>query len=87
MIKTIGDDPYLYLPSLGEEIDGNVGPLWVGFSYKCDTGSNGQLFWTTEEDPQWSEAKSVHFKLKPDGEKHSAYVKLPIEGHLQHPAI
>ncbi len=62
-----GPDPYLVRPLLRVAGDTCLG---IRLNLRVTAGSGGQLFWTTESSPAFSEQTTVSFPVIPDGRFH-----------------
>jgi hypothetical protein len=63
----IGNDPYLIRPNvriLGDDCKK------IRIRMSVTGGTSAQFYWATEDSPQFSEDKSIHFKVLPDGQFH-----------------
>jgi len=63
-----GDDPYMLSPRLG--VDGTEFSR-IEIRMRTQAGSDAQVFFVTDKDPGWDEAKSQHFVTVSDGSFHS----------------
>lgn len=70
-IASTGGDPYMLGPV--REIDAAKG-YYVSVRMRSTLGSDAQLFWVTNQDTRFDEAKSQHFAPKPDGQWHTYMV-------------
>jgi hypothetical protein len=62
-----GSDPYLESPYLGiEAAEFNQ----ITIRLRTNAGSGASLYFITDQDPYWDEAKSLHFSIISDGEYH-----------------
>jgi hypothetical protein len=73
-----GPDPYLVRRLVRVRGD-DVGELHLRM--RITAGIQGQLFWTTEQSPEFDEEKSVRFTIIPDGRYHEYRLLMQ-----QHPA-
>ncbi len=72
-----GDDPYMHSPAIRVEAQKlKTLVLRVRLQFPQGTQPVGQLFWTGEDEPNWSESKSVRFPLPTDGQWHEIRVDL-----------
>lgn len=62
-----GGDPYLGRIML--HVRGDECPTLV-LRMRVTAGQGGQLFWMTEASPSFTEDKSIHFNVQPDGQFH-----------------
>lgn len=67
-----GSDPYILTYDLGFSSHTYQAIL---IEMKVSDGTQGQLFWTTDQRPDFSEGNSVRFPLKPDGLVHPYILK------------
>ena len=71
--QSSGADPYVH--SAPTFVNSNLmSYTWVRMSQTA--GTFAQLFYITETDPVWNEAKSVHFAITPDGGMHDYFVDI-----------
>lgn len=68
-----GVDPYVVRSMLNVAGDRHQS-LRLGL--RATAGSTGQLYWTTEDAPEFDEAKSVRFAIIPDGRFHEYRIEL-----------
>lgn len=68
-----GPDPYLARSML--RIKGSRCPV-IRMRLRVTAGRSGQWFWATEASPGFSEDKSLHFPLQPDGQFHEYLLDL-----------
>lgn len=72
-----GNDPYMHSPAIRVEAQKFRTLISrVRLQFPKGAQSGGQLFWTREDDPNWSESKSVRFPLPTDGQWHEVRVDL-----------
>lgn len=72
-----GTDPYLVRRRL--RVDGDAVPA-IKLRMRVTAGAGGQLYWTTEQSPEFDEDKSLSFPVIPDGRFHEYRLEL-----RQHP--
>jgi hypothetical protein len=69
-----GDDPHIVLG----DIPASIGPLTLELKIKSTSKGPGQIFWSTAAKPEFTEAQSVKFEARHDGDQwHDYTVKLP----------
>jgi len=64
-IISTGDDPYLAGPAVRGE-----GPVAAVLRMKSSAGGGGQIFWATEQHPNFAEEHSARFAIEHDGQWH-----------------
>lgn len=72
-----GGDPYMHSPPI--RIDAQkfrTLAFRLRVQFPPDAQPTGQVFWVRDDDPNWSESKSVHFPLPTDGQWHEGQVNL-----------
>ncbi|MCL4202341.1 MAG: hypothetical protein KJ000_07585 [Pirellulaceae bacterium] len=72
-----GPDPYLVRRLVNVQ---SADAATLNLRMRITAGSVGQLFWTTEQSPEFDEAKSVRFQIIPDGRYHEYRLQM-----RQHP--
>jgi hypothetical protein len=58
--RSLGDDPYMGSPAMAVQAD--LYPI-LNIRMKVSDGNTGQIFFITDSDPLWGEAKSLRFDL------------------------
>ena len=71
--SSIGGDPYMLGPNV--EIDADAA-TYVEVRMRATAGNDAQMFWVTQQDRRYDEAKSQHFAVKGDGAWHTYQVSL-----------
>ena len=71
--KITGPDPYLVRVLV--RVVGDRCPV-IRLRMRLTAGHGGQLFWTTESSPGFSEDKTVRFAIQPDGRFHEYRLEL-----------
>ncbi|MCS7224997.1 MAG: hypothetical protein NZ959_10660 [Armatimonadetes bacterium] len=76
-LASTGPDPYFHSPALQVDTS-KVRTLVLRARFRFPAGATpiGQVFWTRQDDPNWSESKSLHFPLPTDGNWHTLRVNL-----------
>jgi arylsulfatase A-like enzyme len=75
VITSTGGDPFIFTRNL----PAGAGPYTIEFRMMSDSRGNGQIFWTTIDDPGFHRDRSATFKPKHDHEWHEYAVKLPVQ--------
>jgi len=75
--RSTGGDPYMHSPPIRIEA-AKLKTLVLRLKVQFPKGAQaiGQIFWVREDDPKWSESKSVKFPLPTDGQWHELKVDL-----------
>ena len=81
VIESTGNDPYLYFPPLGFK---SAGPMLLRISMRSDAQRRGQVFWVTDESPNWDEENSQTFKMNNDGQWHEYTAAIEADSNLRH---
>jgi hypothetical protein len=70
LMQSIGDDPSFHSPSISVPAN-EFNQLTVTMKVSPGTQTGGQLFFVTDADSEWDEAKSLHFDVNSDGIFHT----------------
>jgi len=75
--RSTGGDPYMHGPPIRVDAT-KLRTLVLRLRVQFPAGAQpiGQVFWVREDDPKWSESKSVRFPLPIDGQWHELRVDL-----------
>ncbi len=75
--RSTGGDPYMHSPPVRVEAE-KFKTLVLRLRIQFPVGAQpiGQVFWVREDDPNWSESKSVKFPLPTDGQWHELRIDL-----------
>jgi len=75
--RSTGNDPYMHSPPIRVDA-AKFKTLVLRLRVQLPEGSLpvGQVFWVREDDPHWSESKSVKFPLPTDGQWHELKIDL-----------
>ncbi|GBC98079.1 hypothetical protein HRbin17_00574 [bacterium HR17] len=75
--RSVGADPYMHSPPIRvAATQSRTLVLRLRVQVPLNAQPIGQVFWTRDDDPQWSESKSVKFPLPIDGQWHELRVDL-----------
>jgi len=75
--RSIGGDPYMHSPPVRLDAQRfRTLVMRVRLQFPAGAQPMGQVFWVREDDPQWSESKSLRFPLPTDGQWHEIRVDL-----------
>ena len=75
--RSTGGDPYMHGPPIRVDAT-RFRTLVLRLRVQFPAGAQpiGQVFWVREDDPNWSESKSIRFPLPTDGQWHELKVDL-----------
>ncbi|MCS7263545.1 MAG: hypothetical protein NZ805_01780 [Armatimonadetes bacterium] len=75
--RSTGNDPYMHSPPIQIEA-AKFRTLILSLKVQFPEGAHpiGQVFWVSDDDPNWSESKSVKFPIPTDGQWHELKVEL-----------
>lgn len=78
VFESVGPDPHIERPGIA--VPAGYSQLAIRMRLPDGVAEFGQVFWTREDDPAWSESKSMLFDVRGDGELRDYVLDLSTQG-------